>query len=107
MKNPLELRRLLPLVAALVFVLAPSIRAEPEPEPVPPVPPAGEKPPAEKDDPGGITEIPDGRGGPGWYLPAERPVKVVPRGALCRARGAHPDSAGSQWFIAVGEVEAI
>jgi len=46
----------------------------------------------------------DGSGGPGWTLPAEGDGRPLVRGALGLARGAHPDTAGSQWF-AVADVE--
>jgi peptidyl-prolyl cis-trans isomerase B (cyclophilin B) len=45
----------------------------------------------------------DGSGGPGWYLPGEGTSNDLPRGTLAFARGAHPDSAGSQWFIVTAE----
>jgi len=44
----------------------------------------------------------DGLGGPGWYLPAEAHTADLARGALALARGSHVDSAGSQWFVALG-----
>lgn len=44
----------------------------------------------------------NGTGGPGWYVPGETPVSAPARGDVGLARGAHADSAGSQWFV-VGE----
>lgn len=41
----------------------------------------------------------DGLGGPGWYLPAEAHTAELRRGDLVLARGVHPHSAGSQWFL--------
>ncbi len=49
---------------------------------------------AQSGDPGG-----DGAGGPGWYLPAEASTDTLVRGDFGFARGAHPDSSGSQWFV--------
>jgi cyclophilin family peptidyl-prolyl cis-trans isomerase len=42
-----------------------------------------------------------GTGGPGYYLKAEFNSKPHKRGTLSMARAAHPDSAGSQFFICV------
>jgi peptidyl-prolyl cis-trans isomerase B (cyclophilin B) len=41
----------------------------------------------------------NGTGGPGWFLPGETPVVAATRGDVGLARGVHPDSAGSQWFV--------
>ena len=41
----------------------------------------------------------NGTGGPGWYVPGETPVAAATRGDVGLARGAHADSAGSQWFV--------
>ncbi len=41
----------------------------------------------------------DGTGGPGWTVPAELNDHPHERGTLSMARGADPDSAGSQFFI--------
>lgn len=41
----------------------------------------------------------DGTGGPGWTIPAEFNDRPHQRGTLSMARGAEPDSAGSQFFI--------
>lgn len=40
----------------------------------------------------------DGSGGPGFTLPAEGDGRPLVRGAFGLARGAHADTAGSQWF---------
>jgi cyclophilin family peptidyl-prolyl cis-trans isomerase len=45
----------------------------------------------------------DGTGYPGWYLPAEPSAEPFTRGAVGLSRGAHEDSAGSQWFAVVAE----
>lgn len=49
----------------------------------------------------------DGAGGPGWYLPGEGTTSELPRGTLALARGAHPDSAGSQWFVVTAENKSL
>ena len=53
--------------------------------------------------PGALAQTGDprgnGSGGPGWYLPAEPGVAAANRGDVGLARGAHSDSAGSQWFV--------
>ena len=41
----------------------------------------------------------NGMGGPGWTVPAEFGDRPHLRGVLSMARSAHPDSAGSQFFI--------
>lgn len=41
----------------------------------------------------------NGTGGPGWYLPSEKTAPSPARGDVGLARGAHADSAGSQWFV--------
>ncbi len=41
----------------------------------------------------------DGTGGPGWQVRAEFNKKQHAPGTLSMARSAHPDSAGSQFFI--------
>ena len=54
------------------------------------------------------TKKPDrsshGMGGPGYQLKAEFNNKPHRRGTLSMARSAHPDSAGSQFFICVADV---
>lgn len=40
-----------------------------------------------------------GSGDPGWTLPAEGDGRPLARGAFGLARAAHPDTAGSQWFV--------
>ncbi len=42
-------------------------------------------------------------GGPGYQLKAEFSQKLHKRGTLSMARAAHPDSAGSQFFICVAD----
>ena len=53
------------------------------------------------------TKSPDrskhGMGGPGYHLKAEFNNKPHRRGTLSMARSAHPDSAGSQFFICVAD----
>ncbi|HUJ44781.1 MAG TPA: peptidylprolyl isomerase [Opitutaceae bacterium] len=46
----------------------------------------------------GATGAP-GTGGPGWQIKAEFNARPHVRGVLSMARSAHPDSAGSQFFI--------
>ena len=54
------------------------------------------------------TKSPDrsrhGMGGPGYQIKAEFNNKSHRRGTLSMARSAHPDSAGSQFFICVADV---
>ena len=45
-----------------------------------------------------------GTGGPGYNLKAEFSDKTHKRGILSMARAAHPDSAGSQFFICLADV---
>jgi cyclophilin family peptidyl-prolyl cis-trans isomerase len=40
-----------------------------------------------------------GTGDPGWYVPGETVASSAARGDVGFARGAHDDSAGSQWFV--------
>lgn len=53
------------------------------------------------------TKNPDrskhGMGGPGYNVKAEFNNKLHKRGTLSMARSAHPDSAGSQFFICVAD----
>jgi peptidyl-prolyl cis-trans isomerase B (cyclophilin B) len=44
-----------------------------------------------------------GKGGPGYAIPAEFSDRPHKRGTLSMARGAQPDSAGSQFFICLSE----
>ena len=44
----------------------------------------------------------DGTGGPGWQIKAEFNDKKHVKGVLSMARSAHPDSAGSQFFVCLG-----
>ncbi len=48
-----------------------------------------------------------GTGGPGYQLKAEFNNKPHRRGTLSMARSAHPDSAGSQFFICVADVPSL
>jgi peptidyl-prolyl cis-trans isomerase B (cyclophilin B) len=54
----------------------------------------------------GSTGIP-GTGDPGWKLKAEFNAKSHVRGVLSMARSAHPDSAGSQFFICHGDARFL
>lgn len=48
-----------------------------------------------------------GTGGPGHTVKAEFSDKAHKRGALSMARSGHPDSAGSQFFICVGDARFL
>jgi peptidyl-prolyl cis-trans isomerase B (cyclophilin B) len=48
-----------------------------------------------------------GMGGPGYQLKAEFSNKPHKKGTLSMARSAHPDSAGSQFFICVADVSFL
>lgn len=48
-----------------------------------------------------------GMGGPGYSLKAEFNSKPHKRGTLSMARSAHPDSAGSQFFICVSDTPSL
>ena len=48
-----------------------------------------------------------GTGGPGYKLKAEFNVKSHVRGVISMARSAHPDSAGSQFFICHGDAKFL
>jgi peptidyl-prolyl cis-trans isomerase B (cyclophilin B) len=48
-----------------------------------------------------------GMGGPGFSVKAEFSNKPHKRGTLSMARAAHPDSAGSQFFICVADVPSL
>jgi peptidyl-prolyl cis-trans isomerase B (cyclophilin B) len=48
-----------------------------------------------------------GTGGPGYALKAEFNHKAHKRGILSMARSAHPDSAGSQFFICVADAPSL
>ena len=57
------------------------------------------------------TKSPDrsrhGMGGPGYQIKAEFNNKSHRRGALSMARSAHPDSAGSQFFICLADAPSL
>jgi peptidyl-prolyl cis-trans isomerase B (cyclophilin B) len=61
--------------------------------------------------PGALAQTGDprgkGTGGPGWYVPGETPVTAATRGDVGLARGAHADSAGSQWFVVAGREATV
>ena len=48
-----------------------------------------------------------GMGGPGYQVKAEFNKKPHRRGRLSMARSAHPDSAGSQFFICVADIPSL
>lgn len=48
-----------------------------------------------------------GTGGPGYKLKAEFNAKAHVRGVISMARSAHPDSAGSQFFICHGDARFL
>jgi len=48
-----------------------------------------------------------GTGGPGYQVKAEFNAKSHVRGVISMARSAHPDSAGSQFFIVHGEAKFL
>lgn len=48
-----------------------------------------------------------GTGGPGYKIKAEFNAKSHVRGVISMARSAHPDSAGSQFFICHGEAKFL
>jgi peptidyl-prolyl cis-trans isomerase B (cyclophilin B) len=52
------------------------------------------------------TDIP-GTGGPGYKIKAEFNPKSHVRGVISMARSAHPDSAGSQFFICHGDARFL
>ncbi len=54
----------------------------------------------------GETGIP-GTGGPGYKIKAEFNAKPHVRGVISMARSAHPDSAGSQFFICHGDARFL
>lgn len=54
----------------------------------------------------GETGMP-GTGGPGWKVKAEFNAKAHVRGVISMARSAHPDSAGSQFFICHGDARFL
>ena len=54
----------------------------------------------------GETGMP-GTGGPGWKVKAEFNAKPHVRGVISMARSAHPDSAGSQFFICHGDARFL
>jgi len=54
----------------------------------------------------GATGMP-GTGGPGYQIKAEFNPKTHKRGVISMARSAHPDSAGSQFFICHGDAKFL
>jgi peptidyl-prolyl cis-trans isomerase B (cyclophilin B) len=54
----------------------------------------------------GQTGMP-GTGGPGWKVKAEFNAKAHVRGVISMARSAHPDSAGSQFFLCHGDARFL
>ena len=54
----------------------------------------------------GETDMP-GTGGPGYQIKAEFNAKSHVRGVISMARSAHPDSAGSQFFICHGNAKFL
>ena len=54
----------------------------------------------------GETGMP-GTGGPGYKIKAEFNAKSHTRGVISMARSAHPDSAGSQFFICHGDAKFL
>ena len=48
-----------------------------------------------------------GTGGPGYKIKAEFNAKAHVRGVISMARSAHPDSAGSQFFLCHGEAKFL
>jgi peptidyl-prolyl cis-trans isomerase B (cyclophilin B) len=48
-----------------------------------------------------------GTGGPGYQIKAEFNAKAHVRGVVSMARSAHPDSAGSQFFICHGDARFL
>ncbi|ACB75731.1 peptidylprolyl isomerase [Opitutus terrae] len=54
----------------------------------------------------GETGMP-GTGGPGYKIKAEFNTKSHVRGVISMARSAHPDSAGSQFFICHGDAKFL
>ncbi len=54
----------------------------------------------------GATGMP-GTGSPGWKVKAEFNEKAHVRGVISMARSAHPDSAGSQFFICHGDARFL
>lgn len=54
----------------------------------------------------GQTGMP-GTGGPGWKVKAEFNAKSHVRGVISMARSAHPDSAGSQFFLCHGDAKFL
>ncbi len=48
-----------------------------------------------------------GTGGPGWTVAAEFNEQSHLRGTLGMARSSHPDSAGSQFYICLGDAQFL
>lgn len=54
----------------------------------------------------GVSGMP-GTGGPGYQIKAEFNKKAHVKGVISMARSAHPDSAGSQFFIVHGDAKFL
>ncbi|HEV8573101.1 MAG TPA: peptidylprolyl isomerase, partial [Dehalococcoidia bacterium] len=48
-----------------------------------------------------------GTGGPGYTVPLELSDEPFVRGVLGMARTPDPDSAGSQWFVTIGDAQFL
>ena len=48
-----------------------------------------------------------GRGGPGYTVPLEASQEPFVRGVLGMARANDPNSAGSQWFVMLGDAPSL
>ncbi len=48
-----------------------------------------------------------GRGGPGYSVPLEASQEPFVRGVLGMARATDPNSAGSQWFVMLGDAPSL
>lgn len=55
----------------------------------------------------GGDPIGDGTGGPGYHLKAEFNARPHVRGTVAMARSSRPDSAGSQFYICLGEARFL
>lgn len=55
----------------------------------------------------GGDPVGDGTGGPGYHLPAEFNARPHLRGTLAMARASSPDSAGSQFYLCLGDARFL